>query len=269
MNNVIGPIKDIPIDLINEFTLNKKIPVYDFYFEDNITKKIIWDNKLIHKLLFYFTIDKIKNKKHLFYDIWKRGEPYAEHRFIGGPCNLFIKAFDKYPINNKNIAVIGSQSPWLECICLNCGANNVVTVEYNVPIVNYPKLKAISYYKDFKNSNIKYDIILSFSSIEHSGLGRYGDELNPNGDIETMNDIYDNLNDNGLLYLGIPVGPDALAWNANRIYGNIRLPILINKFEVVEWIGCSLNDCLKLPKGKDWKSNYQPIIVLKKKSNND
>ena len=25
----------------------------------------------------------------------------------------------------------------------------------------------------------------------------------------------------------------------------------------------------RFPKGKDWKSNYQPVIVLKKKSNND
>ena len=105
-----------------------------------------------------------------------------------------------------------------------------------------------------------------FSSIEHSGLGRYGDNLDPDGDIKAMKDIYNNLNDNGLLYLGIPIGPDALAWNANRIYGNIRLKKLFENFEVIEWFGCTLEDCLKLPKGKDWKSNYQPVIVLKKKN---
>ncbi len=32
----------------------------------------------------------------------------------------------------------------------------------------------------------KFDIMVSFSSLEHSGLGRYGDELNPWGDLITM-----------------------------------------------------------------------------------
>ena len=259
-----GPVKNIPNKLKNSFTLDNKIPIYDYYFRDNIIEKVIWDTTLIEKILFNFTPEKIRQEKHKFYDIWKRGEPYAEHRKPGGPCKLYVNAFNKYPINNKNVAIIGSQSPWLECICLNSDAKSVTTVEYNVPEVNYPKLKAISYYKDFKNTNIKYDCILSFSSIEHSGLGRYGDELDPYGDIKTMDDIYNNLDDRGLLYLGIPIGPDALSWNANRIYGNIRLPILLEKFKILEWFGCTFDEALRLPKGKDWKSNYQPVIVLKK-----
>ena len=38
-----------------------------------------------------------------------------------------------------------------------------------------------------------YDVIISYSSLEHSGLGRYGDYLNPNGDLETMDEIYNHL----------------------------------------------------------------------------
>ena len=33
----------------------------------------------------------------------------------------------------------------------------------------------------------KFDVMVSFSSIEHSGLGRYGDELNPWGDLVSHN----------------------------------------------------------------------------------
>lgn len=262
--SIKGPQKNIPNNLKCEYTLNNKIPIYDCYLEDTLQNINIWENSLIEKLLFNFTPEKIRKEKHRFYDIWKRGEPYAEHRKPGGPCKLYTQAFDKYSIKDKKIAIIGSTSPWLECISLNFGAKSVTTVEYIVPQVNYPNLKAISYYEDFKNSNKKYDAILSFSSIEHSGLGRYGDNLDPNGDIKTLEDIYNNLEDNGLLYLGIPIGPDALVWNAHRIYGNIRLPYLFKKFEILEWFGCTFEDCLKLPKGKDWKSNYQPVIVLKK-----
>jgi hypothetical protein len=265
MDIIKGPIRNIPEKLIKEYTMNGKIPIYDFYFKEKLTDKIIWNDELINKLLFHFTPDKIKNNKHKFYDIWKRGEPYTEHRKPGGACKLYVSAFEKFPINDNEVAIIGSTSPWLECISINCGAKSVTTVEYIIPEVEHPKIKAISYYKDFINSDKKYDCILSFSSIEHSGLGRYGDILDPDGDLKAMNDIYDNLKDDGLLYLGIPVGPDAVAWNANRIYGNIRLPYLCQKFEIIKWFGCTLQDCLKLPKGKDWKSNYQPVIVLKKK----
>jgi hypothetical protein len=45
------------------------------------------------------------------------------------------------------------------------------------------------------------------------------------------------LINNGLLCLGIPVGQDALVWNAHRIYGNIRLPLVIGNFKELEWIG--------------------------------
>ena len=53
--------------------------------------------------------------------------------------------------------------------------------------------------------------------------------------------------------------------DANRIYGNLRLPLLFEKFEVLEWFGCTFEESQKLPKGHDWRSNYQPVIVLKKK----
>ena len=83
--------------------------------------------------------------------------------FLKSLFGLILTSFsrcNKYSIKNKNIAVIGSTSPWLECIALNFGAEQVTTVEYIVPKVNYPKLKAISYYKDFKNYSRVYKYIL-------------------------------------------------------------------------------------------------------------
>ena len=119
------------------------------------------------------------------------------------------------------------------------------------------------YYPYFQNKNNNYDCIVTYSSIEHSGLGRYGDPLNPNGDVKTMHDIYSNLKENGFLIWGAPVGKDALVWNAHRIYGNIRLPLLFNNFQEIEWIGytkTTLLNNLRLDKGAP-----QPVIVLKKK----
>ncbi len=34
-----------------------------------------------------------------------------------------------------------------------------------------------------------FDVVVTFSSLEHSGLGRYGDILNPWGDLITMGQV--------------------------------------------------------------------------------
>jgi hypothetical protein len=258
-----GPQKKIPSELLSAFTLNNKIPVYDYYFEENSVKRI-WSNELIEIIKKNYTPDKIKKNNHKIISLWKdRGEPYPDHR-IGGGCLLIQLSIDKYPIKNKKVGILGSTSPWIECICLNNNCSNFTTIEYNLPICEDKRFNMITY-ENFSKNNIKYDVIISYSSIEHSGLGRYGDELDPEGDFKTMDNIYNSLNPKGLLILGIPIGKDALVWNANRIYGELRLSKLLNKFEVLEWIGSTYSDTQKLPKGYDWKSNYQPIIVLLKK----
>ena len=160
------------------------------------------------------------------------------------------------------MAIIGSENPWLEAIVYNYGCRDITTVEYNKPLITHEHFKIISY-DEFKNLNMKYDIIISYSSIEHSGLGRYGDDINPNGDINTMNAIYEHLNDYGLLALGVPVGKDTLVWNANRIYGNYRLPLLLEKFNIIEWYGGD-ESCLNTIPMYGGVFTYQPILLCNK-----
>ena len=254
----------IPEHLAMEFTLNGRIPVYDYYFNDVVPESSIsWSNSYLKSFIDRFSLTNIK--------IGQSGwEPY------GGAAKLHSQAFEKYIdfIKDKKVAVIGSQSPWIEAILVNYGAKTVTTVEYNVPICDNNIIKAISY-KDFCNSSEKYDAIVSYSSIEHSGLGRYGDPLNPNGDIQTMEMIYRSLNKDGLCFLGVPVGVDALVWNAHRIYGQIRIKLMFSdKFKEIDWIGCDKNHIYNLPlaKGsifptpKGSPEDIQPIIFLIKKN---
>jgi hypothetical protein len=106
-------------------------------------------------------------------------------------------------------------------------------------------------------------MIISYSSIEHSGLGRYGDILDPNGDLNTVKSIHANLKNDGFFILGVPIGLDTLVWNANRIYGEKRLPILIQNFEILEWFGGNVNNIHNIPIF-DGKFSPQPIIICKK-----
>ena len=161
-------VKNIPEKYLEKFTLNNKIPIYTFLLDDTKNNKIVWSDDLINKILFYYTKEKIINNTHKLLSIWKdRGEPYPDHR-IGGACLLLQKALNKYTIDNKNIAIIGSNMPWIECICLNNNANKVTTIEYNIPECNYPNINFLEYYIEFKDTIIyynKFDSILSYSSI--------------------------------------------------------------------------------------------------------
>ena len=58
------------------------------------------------------------------------------------------------------VILIGSTSPWIECICINNEASKITTVEYNIPQCNHNKIKVMDYYNEFKSSNIKFDCII-------------------------------------------------------------------------------------------------------------
>ena len=245
----------MPEDMKPAFTLNNQIPLYYWYFNNTVPENTItWSNKYLTEFISRFTLENIRKGIH------------GRESYING-AKLHLHAFEKYidSIKNKKVAIIGSQYPWIEAILVNCGAKEVTTIEYNVPICDHNIINAISY-NDFCNSSEKYDSIVSYSSIEHSGLGRYGDPLNPNGDIETMEQIYKSLNEGGLCFLGLPVGKDAIVWNAHRIYGEMRLKLIyLDKFKELEWIGCDKNYiyiCPILSNNPKW--DMQPIIILQK-----
>mgnify|MGYP000493817094 CR=1 FL=1 len=130
----------------------------------------------------------------------------------------------------KTVLVVGSQRPWVEVIALYAGAAKVVTLEYGAIESHHPQISTMTpdvfRQKYFEKQLPQFDAVLTYSSIEHSGLGRYGDALNPWGDILSLARCWCVAKDDAMLLLGVPVGPDAVEFNAHRVYGDIRLPIL-------------------------------------------
>lgn len=134
---------------------------------------------------------------------------------------LHILAFAKYPvIRGASVAVIGSVTPWIEAIVHNHGAARVTTVEHNVPQCDDIRFQTVHVdLFNHKDSKELFDVIVTYSSVEHAGLGRYGDPLDPAGDLKAMAAIRAALKPNGTVFWGAPVGQDGLMWNAMRIYG--------------------------------------------------
>ena len=54
--------------------------------------------------------------------------------------------------------------------------------------------------------------------VEHIGLGRYGDPLDPDGDVKAINELQRVLAPGGNLLFVVPVGQPRIQFNAHRIY---------------------------------------------------
>lgn len=110
------------------------------------------------------------------------------------------------------------------------------------------------------NLDSDFDLVVACSSIEHFGLsGRYGSSEDPSGDLKAAQKILRHLVPRGLFFLTIPVGRDATHNPWHRVYGKVRLPQLLQGFEVVQqrffdkepwgpWREVSLDAALDHPK---------------------
>lgn len=95
-----------------------------------------------------------------------------------------------------------------------------------------------------------FDLVINCSTVEHVGLaGRYGiTENKQDGDLIAMARLRDLMKPDGTMLLTIPAGQDALYSPWHRVYGNERLPRLIEGYRIEEeafWV-------------KDEQNRWQP-----------
>ena len=69
----------------------------------------------------------------------------------------------------------------------------------------------------FKNASIPS--LSCMHVVEHVGLGRYGDPMDPDGDLRAMAELSRVLAPGGTLLFVVPVGRPRVQFNAHRIYG--------------------------------------------------
>ena len=155
--------------------------------------------------------------------------------------------------------VMGSERPWVECLLLNEGARLVTTFEYasinsGDERLRTPSLRTIA--SDALTGTLApVDIIVSFSSLEHSGLGRYGDALNPDGDRDAVAQAWCMLRPGGVFLLAVPMTcteTGEIVFNAHRVYGFERLAYIATHFLLEGFVGGSCEE------------NSQPIVILRK-----
>lgn len=73
-----------------------------------------------------------------------------------------------------------------------------------------------TYLSEFEDNSIKS--LSALCSLEHFGLGRYGDPIDPEACFKCFSAIQRKLKQGGHLYLSVPVGRERLEFNAHRVF---------------------------------------------------
>lgn len=75
----------------------------------------------------------------------------------------------------------------------------------------------------------------SFHAIEHFGLGRYGDPIDPLGHQKAIAEMKRIICDDGSIYFSVPIGMQRIEFNAHRIFDPLEIIRLFEGFELVEF----------------------------------
>ena len=90
--------------------------------------------------------------------------------------------------------------------------------------------------------------VSTLHAVEHFGLGRYGDPIDPQGPFRMMKALARVLRPGGRLYFGVPVGRERLEFNAHRVFGPRTVvdglaPLRLVSFAAVDDCGALREPC--------------------------
>lgn len=240
------PACTIPDSLMSGYTQGGKIAIRYCHFDDSVPAGE--------------ALNISQEMYKMYYEMFDR----QKFPYYGYEGYTFFEAIEKYPLKDKKVIIYGLASCNCDAFALWSGARHLHIVEYN-PVVCEHERVSIYTPSQFSQVDIGADCAISYSSFEHDGLGRYGDPLNPDGDLEAMEGCRRSLKKGGHLFLGIPLGQDCVVFNAHRIYGRNRLPLLLKGYKLCDVFSCYGATSPEFPFLEQvGEYRYQMLLVLQK-----
>jgi hypothetical protein len=218
----------LPDELVKYYSIDNAAPIvyekrYESVYVGGDAMTNIWTKLMIEEMLQPLK-ERVFSKTSGTYG--PRGVEYLYNRL------------SEMNLAGKRVLVIGSEKPWVESICLSLGAAHVTTLEYGKIVSEHPQIDTITpdrmrelYLAETLGL---FDAVVTHSSVEHSGLGRYGDALNPWGDLLTIARAWCVSKPDAEMYVGVPRGKDRIVFNGHRFYGKVRFSLLATNWVQVD-----------------------------------
>jgi hypothetical protein len=242
-------LKDLPKQLVDLYSYGGKIDMKEYYFDQNYYGK----QKDISGSIHNWTSDLIEGM------ISQLRTGKLQGTYGATETNCFAQSLGNTSFRDKKVLVIGSEIPWVEAVMLHKGAAHVMTLEYANLVSSHARVSTVTPAALAelvrKGQAPSFDAIVSFSSLEHSGLGRYGDGVNPYGDLITSAKAWCLANPGADFVVGVPSSgtygfPTAtIRYNADRDYGPVMYAQLFANWRQKRFHSClhSVYSAEKLP----------------------
>jgi SAM-dependent methyltransferase len=136
--------------------------------------------------------------------------------YIDFECEFASEQIAKYC--PKTILDIGSYRRWLIGVMASCKVTTLDVRNRESFLTNESVITDEAYNINLPSNS--FDMIISLNSIEHFGLGRYGDLFDLSADIKAIDKMIHLIRTGGHLIFSVPVtsGPPCIAFNSHRIY---------------------------------------------------
>jgi len=85
----------------------------------------------------------------------------------------------------------------------------------------------------YKNNSVKS--LSCLHVVEHIGLGRYGDPIDPDGTKKACNELARVLSKSGKLYFSTPIGKNRVCFNAHHIHSPIEIMKFFGDLKLLEF----------------------------------
>jgi len=105
------------------------------------------------------------------------------------------------------------------------------------------------------------DSLSCLHALEHFGLGRYGDPIDPMGSVVGLKNMTALLEPGGVFYLSVPIGVERVEFNAHRVFDPLRLVQLASDS------GLSLQEFVWFEHNKGLVHSSNPELDMRKLSN--
>eukprot|EP00996_Jenningsia_fusiforme_P001432 NODE_2316_length_1233_cov_29.216216_g2111_i0.p1 GENE.NODE_2316_length_1233_cov_29.216216_g2111_i0~~NODE_2316_length_1233_cov_29.216216_g2111_i0.p1 ORF type:complete len:393 (-),score=79.24 NODE_2316_length_1233_cov_29.216216_g2111_i0:53-1183(-) len=234
----------MPEDLHDRYTMGGKIRVVPMY-------KCQSGAKYAAKRLDY-TVDLVE-------DLLRRARGRGWEKY-GMTDEWLHTALDAYSLSGKDVVVMGSQTPWYESVVLSRDAKSSTTIDFQAIKSYHPNVTTLTL-AEYDQAPRQFDVAISISSFEHDGLGRYGDPIRPESDIEAMKKMKCLVRPGGFMVLSLPIGLDTVVWNMHRVYGRVRLPEMLRHWKLLDVFGYGFGERYNGHDGGR-EAEYQPIFIL-------
>jgi SAM-dependent methyltransferase len=167
---------------------------------------------------------------------WTSTTPFDAHYFYQGAW-LARRVAARRPAQHVDV---GSSALTLSVLS---ATTHTLHIDYRPLAAEIPGLRCVSGdILDLPLADASVESLSCLHVIEHIGLGRYGDSLDPGGSSRAAGQLARVLGKGGRLYLSVPVGRERTCFNAHRVFAaetvaGMFVPLRLESFSLVDDAG--------------------------------